>query len=141
MVEKSRTPRELVAAACATYGRHEVVARCASMALGGPVDVQFLRVLVGISTRGVLAGRAGGLDGYWPRVWGLRALLYAYDPSAAPAVVAATHDDAWRAREMAAKVTRANRVPESLDDMIRLTSDETPRVRAAAERALVALSE
>jgi hypothetical protein len=134
-------PREMVAAACATYGRAEVVTRCASMALGEIVDVTFLRVLVGQSANTVLQGLEGGLVGYWPRVWGMRALLYVFDQSAVPAIVASTRDDSWRVREMAAKVIRRNGVDEALDDMVRLSDDDVPRVRVAAARALRALSE
>jgi hypothetical protein len=140
VVARERSPRELVAAACTKYGRSEVVARCIDMTRGRGVDPAFLTDLVGVAARTVLGGQAGGLDGYWPRVWGLRAMLYAYEPTAETAVVAATHDASWRVREMAAKVTRQHGVDAALDEMIRLIRDEVPRVRAAAERALRALS-
>lgn len=140
MSGRSPTPRENVERACAIYGRDVVVARSAALVRGEGVDPAFLRDLVGLAARTVLAGGAGGLDGYWPRVWGMRALLYAYDASADPAIAAGSRDDSWRVREMAAKVTRQHAVHALLDDMLRLRDDDVVRVRTAAHRALRALS-
>ena len=88
----------------------------------------------------VLDGREGGRTGYWPRVWGARALLYAWDVSAEPAIVRATGDAHWRVREMAAKVIARRLVDVGLEAVVALRDDPVPRVRAAAERALVALT-
>lgn len=134
------TPRENVERACARYGRDVVVARSAALVRGEDVDPGFLRDLVGPAARPVLSGGAGGLDGYWPRVWGMRALLYAYKPAADPAIAAGTRDESWRVREMAAKVTRQHAIHALLDDMLRLRDDDVVRVRTAADRALRALS-
>lgn len=53
----------------------------------------------------------GILDGapvlYWPELWGTRALLYVWNDSAVIAVTAALHNQAWRVREMAARVAAA----------------------------------
>src|ERR1700689_3126811 len=59
-------------------------------------------------SRGALVER--GVD-YWPRVWAARGLLHVWEPAlattvAVPALLAALSDDAWRVREMAAKVVR-----------------------------------
>jgi hypothetical protein len=137
----SPTPRELVARACLTYGHDVVITRCAALARGEVAEPIFLSDLVGRPAQTVLSGREGSLDGYWPRVWGLRAFLYAYNASVDAAIRAGTRDDSWRVREMAAKVTRQHAIHDLLDDMIRLRSDDVPRVRAAAERALRALAE
>ena len=76
---------------------------------------------------------------YFPRVWAARALLYAWDESAAPAVVAALRDPAWRVREMAARVVRKRRIGAAQAALESLASDPMARVRVAAERALDAL--
>lgn len=140
MSGRSPTPRENVERACALYGRDVVVARIVALVRGEGVDPGFVRDLVGLSARPVLSGAAGGPHGYWPRVWGMRALLYAYDSSADPAIAAGTRDESWRVREMAAKVTRQHAVHDLLDDMLRLRDDDVARVRTAADRALRALS-
>lgn len=86
---------------------------------------------------GILAGGAGGRNGYWPRSWAARGLLYVWDDSATPAIVRATVDEAWRVREMAAKVIARHRVGDALPAVAALRDDPTPRVRAAAQRAVV----
>ena len=42
---------------------------------------------------------------YWVRTWGARGLLYVWDDSAAPAVVAGLDDEHWRPAEMCLKVS------------------------------------
>lgn len=78
-------------------------------------------------------------QGYWVRVWAARGLLHGWDESAAdvatPAVVAALADDAWRVREMAAKVVRRWQLAEAATAVAALRKDDVPRVRAAAQRA------
>lgn len=76
---------------------------------------------------------------YFPRVWAARALLYAWDASATPAVIAALGDPAWRVREMAAKVVRRRGLVGAQARLQGMASDPVPRVRVAAERALEAL--
>jgi hypothetical protein len=49
-------------------------------------------------------------------------------------------DEAWRVREMAAKVVARHRVGDAFAAVSRLRSDQVPRVRAAAERAVVTLT-
>lgn len=82
---------------------------------------------------------------YWPRVWGARGLLHGWQPAlageATPAIVAALADDAWRVREMSAKVVRRWEIAEAADSLAELVADETPRVRAAALRALAVVGE
>jgi hypothetical protein len=97
MVQQS-TPRRRVALAAERDGTLELVRRCLNVLAGTRPDVELLWVLGGDSAPAVLAGREGGPDGYWPRTWALRALLYVWDPQAEPAVVAACSDEHWRVR-------------------------------------------
>ena len=81
-------------------------------------------------------GDTTGWPELWPRVWGARALLYVWDPSAIPTVVAGLSDEAWRVAEMCLKVATRHEVAEAADDAVRLTTHELPRVRANAVRLL-----
>lgn len=83
------------------------------------------------------------------RVWAARGLLHAWDPAcgypacrdaATEAIIHATSDDAWRVREMAGKVIARHRVGDALDAVAALRADGVPRVRAAAQRAVAALT-
>jgi hypothetical protein len=76
----------------------------------------------------------------WPRTWALRGLLYVWDDSVMPAVLAALTDEGWRVREMAAKVVVRRELPAShlLEPLL---SDDVPRVRVAALRGLGAVGE
>jgi hypothetical protein len=87
-----------------------------------------------------LVDKSLALD-YWPRVWAARGLLHVYRPQAAPAVVAGLDDDAWRVREMCAKVVRLQELGAAAQALHRRTSDDVPRVRAAALRALARVGE
>lgn len=133
------TPRESVAAECARHGEREAVARCIRLIDGDGADDAFLMAISCGAARDVLEEREGGRRGYWPRVWGTRALLYAWDVAAEPAVVRATRDPHWRVREMAAKVIASRLLYDGLEAAASLREDPVPRVRAAAERALAAL--
>lgn len=82
----------------------------------------------------------GGRNGYWPRVWATRALLYVWDRRATKAIIRATSDESWRVREMAAKVVARHHLGDADTAMSALLSDAVPRVRAAAERALKVLT-
>jgi len=92
--------------------------------------------------RGELVAR--GVD-YWPRVWAARGLLHVWCPSGAivagPALVSALGDEAWRVREMAAKVIRRREIGVAADRLADLVSDPVPRVRAAAVRGLAVTGE
>jgi len=72
-------------------------------------------------------------------------LDHAAETGAAPceatdAIIGALGDHAWRVREMAAKVVAAHRIGQALDAVAALRDDPSPRVRAAAERAVVLLT-
>ena len=103
---------------------------------GGELSAELGEALAGPASRSVLAGQAGGLSGYWPRVWALRGLLYVVDDSATSSVVAACSDPSWRVREMALKVIAAHRLDDALEVAARCQADDVARVRAAAARAL-----
>jgi hypothetical protein len=137
MVQES-TPRHRVSLAVERDGRLAVVRRCVDVLAGARADPDLLWVLGGDSAPGVLAGREGGPDGYWPRTWALRAFLYVWDPEAEHAVVAACSDEHWRVREMAAKVMAARKPTSvaSMEALETLLADPNPRVQAAAARAL-----
>ena len=77
---------------------------------------------------------------YWLRVWGTRGLLWNWDPRATEAIRVALRDDAWRVREMAAKVVARHLVDELQPDVVELVHDSVQRVRAAATRALTVLA-
>jgi hypothetical protein len=50
-------------------------------------------------------------------------------------------DEAWRVREMAAKVTARHLVGDALPEVLALRDDPVPRVRAAAERAVARITQ
>ncbi len=131
------TPRQSVAAECARRGRAAVVGGCIDLLQGQDTDDALLIALAGPAAQAVLDGSAGGKAGYWPRVWAARGLLHAWDDRATAVIIQATADDAWRVREMAAKVIARHRVADALPAVSQLRTDPVPRVRAAAERAVV----
>lgn len=142
VMDQNLTPAERIAAECARRGTDAVVAGCVALLYGRPgeVDDDLILALGGEHGRSVLDGWNGGKTGYWPRVWAARGLLHAWDDAATDAIIHATRDDAWRVREMAAKVVARHRVGDALDAVAVLRGDAVPRVRAAAGRAVVALT-
>lgn len=114
-----------------------MVLRCVEILSGRESDEETLLVLAGPGATEVLRGKLGGGSGYWPRVWALRGLLYAWDESVTPAVIESAKDEAWRVREMCAKVVARHHVGDAIGVMAALTNDPVLRVREAADRALV----
>ena len=98
------------------------------LALGGPATTKFLD------------GRPHA-DLYWLRVWGIRGLLWAWDDTALEAVKRALEDEAWRVREMAAKVVARHLLGDALPAVSKLLDDPVPRVRASANRAVILLTQ
>lgn len=129
------TPRESVAELVQSMGEVTLVSRCCEILDVGDVDAEVLVGLAGDHAREILRGREGGVEGYWPRVWALRALLYAWDDVASSSVVNAFGDESWRVREMAAKVTRRRSLASAWDELERLSHDPVPRVCRAATAA------
>jgi hypothetical protein len=139
---QTSTPRLRIAAECARHGSEPLAAACVALLRGRPDDVsdELVTVLGGEAAREVLDGGAGGRAGYWPRVWAARGLLHAWDPAAAGAITGAVTDEAWRVREMAARVVARHRVGDALDAVAALRGDPVDRVRAAASRAVAVLT-
>jgi len=121
-----------LAAAVELYGEATVVKRSISLLAGNNQGEDFLVYVGGEHARGILDG-APVL--YWPELWGTRALLYVWDDSAVAAVRAALGNQAWRVREMGARVA-ATRGLELVPALTELLTDEVARVRAAAARAI-----
>jgi hypothetical protein len=134
------TPRQSITAECHRRGKSAVVSGCIDLIEGRDVDDGLILALGGPAAEYVLSGSEGGREGYWPRVWAARGLLHAWDGAATAAIIRATADDAWRVREMAAKVIARYRVGDALPAVAGLRDDDVPRVRAAAERAVAALT-
>ncbi len=135
------TPRQSIAAECQRRGKPALVSGCIDLLQGRhDIDDSLLLALGGPPAQAVLSGQAGGRTGYWPRVWAARGLLYAWDNRATAAIIQATSDDAWRVREMAAKVIARHRIGDAFSAAAGLQDDQVPRVRAAAERAIVILT-
>jgi hypothetical protein len=139
---QTSSPRQRIAAECARHGTRALVAACVALLEARPGDVsdRLIGVLGGEPARGVLDGGAGGRTGYWPRVWGARGLLHEWDPAATAAIIGGTRDEAWRVREMAAKVIARHQVGDALEAVAALRADEVARVRAAAGRAVTILT-
>jgi len=141
-MDQNLTPAQRIAAECARRGKAAFTAGCVALLYGrfDEVDDGFILALGGEHGRSVLDGWNSGKPGYWPRVWAARGLLHAWDDAATAAIIHATKDEAWRVREMAGKVVARHRVGDALDAVAGLRDDAVPRVRAAAERAVVILT-
>jgi hypothetical protein len=133
------SPQQRVEAACRARGTRAVVDGCARLIGGDYTDTGLIRALAGAGAAKFFDGRPHD-DTYWFRVWGARGLLWAWDGSATGALVAACRDDAWRVREMAAKVIARHLVGDLLSAVAELRADPVPRVRAAADRAVARLT-
>jgi hypothetical protein len=121
-----------IAAASERHGEAVIVERAVSLIDGNNEGKEFLLIVGGEHAQGILDG-APVL--FWPELWGTRALLHAWDDSATDAVRAALSNQAWRVREMATRVVATRRL-DAREQLVALVEDETPRVRAAAARAL-----
>lgn len=121
-----------IKAAVELYGEPAVVARSLSLLDGKYEGEDFLLFVGGEHAQGILNG-APSL--YWPELWGLRALQYVWDDSAISPVLLSLKNPAWRVREMGCRVIASRGLP-AVDELLALSTDDTPRVRAAAARAL-----
>jgi hypothetical protein len=133
-------PRERIQAAAAALGPTAFVAGCVGLLRGDDGDPELVQALGGPGTSHVLVD-ATGKNRYWLRVWAARGLLWAWDPEATAALGAALDDEAWRVREMACKVVARHALDDLLDEVLALRNDPVPRVRAAASRAVVRLTQ
>jgi hypothetical protein len=134
------TPRQSVQLECARRGRDQLVDGCIALLAGQEADDDLIIALGGPAAMIVLHDSPQQRNQYWRRVWGARGLLHAWDTRAESAIIAATADEHWRVREMAAKVIARHAVDAGLDAVADLRADPVPRVRAAAERATVQLT-
>lgn len=136
------SPPDRIRHAAAVHGAAAIARRCGPVLLGEPVlDEEFYLYLGGRHAQLRIDGLAPQDKDYWFRVWAARSLLYVWDPSVSSAVVSALADEAWRVREMAAKVCLQRDLGEAGDALAILLADPVPRVRAAACRALGAVGE
>ena len=134
------TPKQRVEAECARRGTEELIAGCVRLVTGDYDDVALITALAPEGSAKFFDGREHD-DEYWFRVWGMRGLLWAWDDAGLLAVRAGVTDEAWRVREMAAKVVARHLVGDALPVMAQLRDDPVPRVRAAAQRAVSALTQ
>ncbi len=135
------TPRQSVEQECGRRGTAQVVAGCVELLAGRGADAVLVYALGGPAAGSVLGPHPRRDQRYWLRVWAARALLYAWDERAQDAVLAALADEAWRVREMSAKVVARRQLGEALPAVALLQHDDpVPRVRAAAARATAVLT-
>jgi hypothetical protein len=135
------TPRQSIEIECQHRSEKYVAEECVAILSGRGINEATLVVLAGPASATVIDGNAGGLSGYWPRVWAMRGLLYVWDPSATRVVVDGAVDPSWRVREMSAKVVARRHLDDAHHAMTTLMDDDVARVRAAAQRALIRLVE
>jgi hypothetical protein len=134
------TPKQSIELECARRGRAQLVSGCVALLRSQDVDDDLVIALGGPVARGVLDSGPKPVHLYWLRVWGARGLLHAYADHAEEAVIEALGDEHWRVREMAAKVIARYRIGAAFEAVAGLRDDPVPRVRAAADRALVVLT-
>lgn len=146
-VPKSTSPADRVALGVQRWGADGFVERCLRVLDTGSWDDEPEIMDYFADYGAALVDRGLGKEGYWLRVWPLRALLYAWPVDATTesateaAVAAALSDEHWRAREMACKVIVRRNLGAAADDAAGLLTDTVPRVRAAAARVIDAVGE
>jgi HEAT repeat protein len=134
------TPKQSIELECARRGRGQLVSGCVALLRRQDVDDDLMIALGGPAAQGLLDSGPRQAQLYWLRVWAARGLLHAYADQAEDAVIEALSDEHWRVREMAAKVIARYRVAAAFEQVTALRADPVPRVRAAADRALVLLT-
>src|SRR5215475_8059353 len=107
------SPRQSIEAECKRRGKAELVAACVDLVRGQDGDPDLLFALAGPGARWFVED-PDREDRYWLRVWGMRGLLWAWDDAALPAIRLGAKDEAWRVREMAAKVVARNLIGDAL---------------------------
>jgi HEAT repeat protein len=139
------SPKDRVTAVVRLVGEATLVRVCIEvLRTGEPPDDQDAAVALG----GVHAQHelnrnrlAQHPQDYWWSVWALRVMLYAWDDSAEPSVTRAFEHEAWRVREMTAKVVAKREVGMAADAVAAAIGDPVPRVRVAALRAIAIVGE
>jgi hypothetical protein len=130
-------PRGRVEAACLAHGPVAVADACMRLLAGANLDPLMREVFGKQHAPEWLESEA---NTYWLRVWGARGLLWNWDPRAVGSLRTALRDEAWRVREMAAKVVARHLVDDVQPEVAELLHDPVARVRAAAARALALLA-
>ena len=133
----ANTPQGRVEAACGRHGSAAVADACMRLMAGADIDPLMREVFGDQHSPEWLESE---VNAYWLRVWGARGLLWNWDPRAVEAIRVALTDEAWRVREMAAKVVARHLVDDVQPEVTQLVHDPVPRVRAAASRALALLA-
>jgi HEAT repeat protein len=131
------TPQRRIEACCVRHGSAAVAEACMRLVAGAEID-PLMREVFGDQHSQEWLDR--DVNQYWPRVWGTRGLLWNWDDRAVPSIRAALGDEHWRVREMACKVVARHLVDAVQPEVAALVHDPVPRVRAAASRAVTALS-
>jgi HEAT repeat protein len=73
-------------------------------------------------------------------VWAVRGPLWLWDDAATSTIVDALTDEAWRVREMAAKVAARRRINDAHHVLLTLRDDPSARVRASVARAIASIA-
>jgi len=133
------TPRERVRAECARVGAQSFARGCAAVLAGDLSDGRLIDLLAGDAMPALRVDPERD-DVHWFRVWAVRGLMWGWHDEATAALLSALDDDAWRVRELAAKVVARHGVDAALDTVAALRDDPVVRVRAAADRAVRALA-
>jgi hypothetical protein len=132
------TPRQSIERECARRGRDALVDGCIALLAGrgSEVDDGLIMALAGPTGHRVLTGESRADGAMWKRVWATRGLLWAWEPRATTALGIGLTDDAWRVREMAAKVARRHLVGDLIPRLTALHNDPVRRVRLVADDAV-----
>ncbi|MBC7373455.1 MAG: HEAT repeat domain-containing protein [Frankiales bacterium] len=137
MSAKLDTPRSRIELLCRRHGAPEVADACIRLIAGHDLD-PLMRAVFGNAHTDAWLGSE--VNAYWLRVWGVRGLLWNWDERATSTLQSALTDEAWRVREMAAKVVSRHYIDPALPFVVDLRGDPVARVRQAAERALIRLT-
>ncbi|MGW6196630.1 HEAT repeat domain-containing protein [Kribbella sp. NPDC055110] len=142
------SPRDVVRAACATYGEDVVVGWCVAFLTGEisgmaayGAELPKLVAITGSANPGGWKAPVDPTNYYWVRVWAARAFLYVWRDDVVDALLVAADDPAWRVREHVAKITAQRELGQLVDALLPMLDHELPRVRAAAVRAIGAAGE
>lgn len=134
----------LVVELVARVGLDEVVARCCAL-LGGAAREDHLDVLPYLTGHRWRSGDPVRdpvrWRDHWPRTWGARGLLHAWDDVATSAVLSGLDDSHWRPVEMCLKICARHQTAGAGEHVAALAARPEPRVRTQVARALGAVAD